>query len=312
MSVEKNGKNDRQERVNRVKLLKKIILILLVTAIVIPTVLCIILFVRVHSLEEQVQGLYETQALELKQVKEQKEVAKVSAEAKIESNLLEAEETQQPQVEDNKCEVYLTFDDGPSANTAKILDILQEYHVKATFFVVGKTDEVSKENYKRIVAEGHTLGMHSYSHKYNEIYNSIEAYSEDLCKLQDYLYEITGIQSTYVRFPGGSSNKVSKVDMQDLISYLGEKGITYYDWNISCGDADASNLDSQIIVSNCLDKLKQYRNEAMILMHDAKDKNTTVEALPIMIESIQKMDDTVILPITEDTVPIQHVIVKEN
>ncbi len=311
MSVEKNCNNDRQERAKRVKLLKKIILILLVTAIVIPTVLCIILFVRVHSLEKQMQGLHETMALEQEQLQARKEAEQVAAEAVIEQKLLESEEeSEQPEAKDTRRKVYLTFDDGPSANTAEILDILQEYNVKATFFVVGKTDEVSIENYKRIVAEGHTLGMHSYSHKYNEIYTSIEAYSEDLCKLQDYLYEITGVQSTYVRFPGGSSNKVSKVNMQDLISYLSEKKITYYDWNISCGDADTSNLDPQIIVSNCLDKLDQYRNEAMILMHDANDKKTTVEALPIMIESIQKMDDTVILPITEETVPIQHVIEK--
>lgn len=313
MSVEKKCNNDRQERAKRVKLLKKIILILLVTAIVIPTVLCIILFVKVHSLEKQIQGLYETKALEQEQLQARKEAEQVAAEAAIEGKLLESEEEdEQPEAEDTRRKVYLTFDDGPSANTAEILDILQEYNVKATFFVVGKTDEVSKENYKRIVAEGHTLGMHSYSHKYNEIYASIEAYSEDLCKLQDYLYEITGVQSTYVRFPGGSSNKVSKVNMQDLISYLSEKEITYYDWNISCGDADTSNLNPQTIVSNCLDKLDQCRNEAMILMHDANDKKTTVEALPIMIESIQKMDDTVILPITEETVPVQHVIEKEN
>lgn len=311
MSVEKNCNSDRQKRAKRVKVLKKIILILLVIAIVIPTVLCIVLFARIHSLEKQVQRLYETKALEQEQIQVQKEAEQVAAEAAIEGKQLELEEeTGQPETEDTRKKVYLTFDDGPSANTTEILDILQKYHVKATFFVVGKTDEVSRENYKRIVAEGHTLGMHSYSHRYDEIYTSKEAYAEDLCKLQDYLYEITGVRSTYVRFPGGSSNKVSKVNMQDLISYLNEKGITYYDWNISCGDADTSNLDSQTIVSNCLDKLDQYRNEAMILMHDANDKKTTIEALPVIIESIQKMDDAVILPITEETIPIQHVIEK--
>lgn len=309
MSVEKRTNRNRQERAKRVKVLKKIILIVMITAIIIPTVLCFLLLVKVHSLEDRMQSLYETIAFNQEQQQEQKEIEQVKSEAVIEQKTMESVESEHPQ-DDIKRKVYLTFDDGPSANTSDILDILQKYNVKATFFVVGKTDAESIDNYKRIVTEGHTLGMHSYSHRYNEIYASTEAYSEDLCKLQEYLYDVTGIRSTYVRFPGGSSNKVSKVTMQELISYLHTTGITYYDWNISSGDADTSNRNTQTIVSNCLDKLYQYRNEAMILMHDAKDKKTTVEALPIIIESIQKMDDTVILPITEETVPVQHVIEK--
>ena len=85
----------------------------------------------------------------------------------------------------------LTFDDGPSSNTAAILDTLAQYNVKATFFVVGKEDEESQEMYKRIVNEGHTLGMHSYSHKYSVIYDSLENFEDDFTKIQNYLYDIT-------------------------------------------------------------------------------------------------------------------------
>lgn len=202
--------------------------------------------------------------------------------------------------------VYLTFDDGPSSNTGRILDILAQYGVKATFFVVGKEDAQYQELYQRIVAEGHTLGMHSYSHKYDEIYQSVDSYAQDLSQLQEFLYETTGVWCRYCRFPGGSSNTVSRVDMYDLIQYLDEQDITYFDWNVSSGDASNSYISESAIINNCMATLPQYQ-ESIILMHDASNKNTTVEALPDLIEQIQAMDNTVIVPITEDTEPIQHI-----
>ena len=306
MSVDQNDKNSRLKRANRVKQLKRLILILTTVLIIIPIILCVILLWKFKGLEKQIEELQETKALQ----RESQEVGHTAAQVTLSANILENRDStreKQNYDEDTRRRVYLTFDDGPSDNTSKILDILAEYHVKATFFVVGKPDEASIENYKRIVAEGHTLGMHSYSHKYNEIYASKEAYIEDLTKLQDYLYDITGVRSRYVRFPGGSSNQVSQVDMQVLIDYLNENDISYFDWNISSGDANASRVSVKRITSNCMSKLEQFTSEAMILMHDANDKESTVEALPIMIEQIQEMDDTVILPITEETIPIRHV-----
>ncbi|MBD5484495.1 MAG: polysaccharide deacetylase, partial [Lachnospiraceae bacterium] len=173
--------------------------------------------------------------------------------------------------------VYLTFDDGPSSNTNRILDILAEYDVKATFFVVGKEEEGYQALYKRIVDEGHTLAMHSYSHKYNEIYQSLESYSADLSKLQEFLYDTTGVWCRYCRFPGGSSNTVSRVDMHELIAYLDEQDMSYFDWNISSGDAMSSSISPEEIIRNCTAKLKNY-DEAIILMHDASEKNSTVRA----------------------------------
>lgn len=210
------------------------------------------------------------------------------------------------QEDENIRKVYLTFDDGPSSNTGRILDILAEYDVKATFFVVGKEEEEYQPLYKRIVEEGHTLAMHSYSHKYNEIYQSVESYSDDLSRLQEFLYDTTGVWCRYCRFPGGSSNQVSRVDMHELIAYLDEQDISYFDWNVSSGDASSAYISPENIIRNSTAQLRNYK-EAIILMHDASEKKSTVEALPELIETIQAMEDTKIVPITDDTEPIHHI-----
>lgn len=199
--------------------------------------------------------------------------------------------------------VYLTFDDGPSSNTERILDILDQYGVKATFFVVGK--EGYADQYKRIVEDGHTLAMHSYSHKYSEIYASLDAYKEDLTKLHDFLYEITGEDCKIVRFPGGSSNTISHIDMWELINYLNEENMVYFDWNVSSGDATGGRKSADQIAKNVLDSVGQFNN-AVVLFHDAAGKDSTVDALPVIIEKILESDNTVMLPISEDTVRVQH------
>ncbi len=201
--------------------------------------------------------------------------------------------------------VYITFDDGPSSRTNDILDVLDEYGVKATFFVTGKPDSKYTDVYKRIVDDGHTLGMHSYSHRYSELYESLSGFQTDLHNLQTFLYETTGVWSTYYRFPGGSSNTVSKVDMKELINYLELEKITYYDWNVASGD-DRSGITSDMIVANVMTGVPKFEN-SIILLHDASDKQATVDALPQIIEQVQALDNTVIVPITEDTLPVQHI-----
>ncbi|MCR5502431.1 MAG: polysaccharide deacetylase [Lachnospiraceae bacterium] len=201
--------------------------------------------------------------------------------------------------------VYLTFDDGPSANTDRILDILKEYDVKATFFVTGAMKESYTDELKRITEEGHTLGMHSYSHRYSEIYTSKEAFQEDLDRLQEFLYETTGVWPRIYRFPGGSSNTVSRIPVTDFIDCLNEEGIVYYDWNIMSGDAVEGSLSAERITKNCLAGLDSY-DECVILMHDSADRDTTVDALPGIIEGILNRGDCLILPITDDTTPVQH------
>lgn len=206
---------------------------------------------------------------------------------------------------DAKKKIYLTFDDGPSTNTDRILDILEENDVKATFFVCAKTDDFADEAYERIVEDGHSLGMHSYSHVYSKVYASMDSFVSDFTSLQEFLYEKTGVWSRIYRFPGGSSNKVSKVPMNELIDYLNDQGITYFDWNIQSGDAINGMLTEDAIIKNCTANIDKY-DECVILMHDAAGRKTTVDALDDVIRIIKARGDCEILPITDETIPIQH------
>ena len=334
--------NDRGARAARVKRLKRMLVIAFLTLLILPTILCAISFVRIHSLEKRIDALTtELGQLTERRVLSEDSVAGAPGEAQSgeagdgtdaatgagEAASTPAEgdqnapaegtdgaegnaEAQALPEEDHSRKVYLTFDDGPSIYTDDILDILAEYDVKATFFVVGKTDETSLAAYKRIVEEGHTLGMHSYSHKYNEIYTSEEAFAEDFEKLRSYLEEVTGVSPQFYRFPGGSSNTVSSTDMRVFANFLRDQGVTYFDWNISSGDASGGTLSASTIRRNALSGIAD-KNTAVILFHDAGDKYSTVRALPDIIKDLQAMENTVLLPITEDTVPIQHVTFEE-
>ena len=299
-------------RSQRVKRLKKMILWTIALAILIPVIGCILLSVRVFQLKKQVAVLTEQLSTE----EMQEEASGVYETTKVEESVRDTEtKAEEPAkinpVKSSGKKVYLTFDDGPSSNTDQILDILKDYDVKATFFVVGKTDERSVKAYQRIVEEGHTLAMHSYSHRYDEIYESKEAFARDLNSLQEYLYETTGVWPRIYRFPGGSSNTVSKVDMQELIEYLTDIGITYFDWNVASGDAVSRTLPADTIVNNCLSGIEKQK-ESVILMHDASNKGTTIEALPRIIEAIQEQGDAELLPITDETVPVQHIAAPEK
>ena len=299
-------------RSQRVKRLKKMILWTIALAILIPVIGCILLSVRVFQLKKQVAVLTE----QLPTEEMQEEASGVYETTKVEESVRDTEtKAEEPAkinpVKSSGKKVYLTFDDGPSSNTDQILDILKDYDVKATFFVVGKTDERSVKAYQRIVEEGHTLAMHSYSHRYDEIYESKEAFARDLNSLQEYLYETTGVWPRIYRFPGGSSNTVSKVDMQELIEYLTDIGITYFDWNVASGDAVSRSLPAETIVNNCLSGIEKQK-ESVILMHDASNKGTTIEALPQIIEAIQEQGDAELLPITDETVPVQHIAAPEK
>lgn len=307
------------KRHKRVDRLKKGIMGLFVFAVLAPIVLTVVFTLRINSLEKRLRDV--TGNLEKLQAEEQKSAveAYVSAlgnpsgqegasgqEATAGQEDARGQEDASDEENVTVRKVYLTFDDGPSSNTDNILDILDTYGVKATFFVTGKEGAKTEASYRRIVEEGHTLGMHSYTHDYSVIYASEEAFMEDMEKLQRYLYDVTGVQSTYIRFPGGSSNKVSDVDMRLLITDVHEAGMEYFDWNVSSQDASSKPLTKEEILDNCLNSIERFQN-CIILMHDAGSKDSTVEALPELIEHIQAMEHTELLPITEDTVPVWHI-----
>jgi len=299
----------RKYRINR---LKKIIVFFLLLLLLLPTVLSIVLFGKVASLEKKILEIAENERKDIEDevLQGNQEVQKINLEENL-SQTMNSDENLEPikqkdkSLEDNRNKVYLTFDDGPSYITNEILDILKEYEVKATFFVVGKKGKENEAMYRRIVNEGHTLGLHSYSHVYSEIYESIEAYMLDLMKLQMYLKEVTGINSTFVRFPGGSSNNVSKIDMREVIAYLDEMGMTYFDWNATSGEEKAGWKSVEDTVNNATATIDSQK-VTMILMHDSGNKSAIVQALPLIIEKILIEENRVILPITEETVPIQH------
>jgi len=205
---------------------------------------------------------------------------------------------------DTRKKVYLTFDDGPSSNTNAILDILKEYNAKATFFVNAKNSEVYGDEYKRIVEEGHTLALHSYTHVYADVYASVDAFMKDTHKLIDFLYELTGVKCNIYRFPGGSSNTKTKIDIKEFGRALDAEDIVYFDWNVSSGDAVSPALSADEIYTNVTSGVVK-KNTPVVLMHDLKSKATTVEALPRILQFLIDNDYN-IAAIDSSTELVQH------
>lgn len=188
--------------------------------------------------------------------------------------------TEEP-TDDDKV-VYLTFDDGPSENTKKILDILAEYNAKATFFITG-ANEQCRSYIKEAYEAGHTIGLHTYTHDYDKVYKSDEAYFDDLEQVGQVAKEQIGFVPCFIRFPGGSSNMISaeynKGIMTRLVKSVQEKGYQYYDWNLDSGDAAGCGKE-EIEQNATTDKI----HHVMILFHDTQTKDATVEALPYILK----------------------------
>ena len=306
-------RNQRRRR-KRIGRIKSAIVLTITGWMILSMVLIILLFARTASLERKLDRLLDAESRNAVPVMETETAFDVQAKTEAASDVQEdavpagtpvALDADNLAEEGDVHKVYLTFDEGPSENTAAILDILAEYDVKATFFVVGSEDEEAQALYQRIVDEGHTLGMRSYSNKYSVIYQSEEAFEEDYMKLRDYLHEVTGTEPRYYRFPGGSSNQISNVPMSSLIDFLNQRGTVYYDWNVSAGDAASMAYTPEEIVANVTEDVVKYKT-SVVLLHDSSDKSATVEAVGPLIEALQEMDAE-ILPIDEDTQVIQFV-----
>lgn len=179
--------------------------------------------------------------------------------------------------------VYLTFDDGPSNNTRIVLDILDKYNVKATFFVVAALNDSYEDIYKEIVDRGHTIAIHSYCHDYNVVYSDLDSFAADVQSMRDYIYNLTGYTSNIYRFPGGSSSTLGNMDRADCIRYLNAQGIVYFDWNVSSGDASFSFVSPAQIEANIFNDLGTY-DESVVLMHDSSSKTSTMVALESVIK----------------------------
>ena len=195
--------------------------------------------------------------------------------------------------------MYLTFDDGPSAEcTDKVLDVLKEKNVKATFFLIGEYVEKYPEVAKRIVAEGHTIGIHCYQHDYGVIYESKESYLEDFQKAYDTIYEITGVEAKLFRFPGGSVNAYNEDVREEIIEEMTNRGYIYFDWNAGLEDA-AGKYEPQQLIENA-----RYttlgRKRIVMLAHD-RVLNTVL----CLSDLIDQFPEYRMEPLTDETEPIQ-------
>ncbi len=187
---------------------------------------------------------------------------------------------------------YLTFDDGPSERTDEVLDVLKQKNVKATFFVTKQDTNANRARLKRIVEEGHTLGMHTATHEYSLIYASVEDFLTDYYELYKWIVEVTGEAPTIFRFPGGSVNGYNRSIYQEIIAEMTRRGFVYFDWNVSSGDMTSSPLPAGKITENCLNDAHKLQC-AVVLLHDSVTKNTTVDALPEIISRFQESGFTV-------------------
>lgn len=181
----------------------------------------------------------------------------------------------------------LTFDDGPSVSTGRVLDILDRYGVKATFFVVGagKSGQADQERMRAIVDAGHTIAMHSWTHDYKKVYASVESFLDEFSALYQYIYEVTGVHPQLYRFPGGSINGYDRGVYQEIIAEMTRRGFIYFDWNASAQDATPTPRPSWDIAADCLKGVG--RELVVVLAHDSAARGTTVDALPAIIEGYQ-------------------------
>ncbi len=209
----------------------------------------------------------------------------------------------QPFAENRANTVYLTFDDGPSGHTTAVLDALKASNAKATFFVIGQNIAGKEATLKRAVAEGHTIGIHTYAHNYNAVYGSVEAFLEDFHQTYQAVYNATGVYPTIFRFPGGSINAYNRDVYQEIISEMLRRGFVYYDWNASCGDADGS-ARTWSEMADLVIKGVQNNEHPIVLLHDGVDKAVTAQALPTILQRLTQAGytcaplDNTVRPIT--------------
>ena len=201
---------------------------------------------------------------------------------------------------------YLTFDDGPSSITNSVLDILKKYNVKATFFVIN-SGSYNKTTLQREVNEGHTIGLHAYDHNYAIAYKDDNSYLDGIDKLRAKVKADTGFDSHYIRFPGGSSNTISKRNSKGIMSRITktakQRGYKYYDWNVDDDDAGRARTADDCY-NNVVKELRPNRSN-IVLMHDFGTNKKILDALPRIIEYCQKNGYTM-LPIDDNTPEIHH------
>ena len=264
----------------------------------------IIILSSIFSIVIKYNQRVEPMQIEEEKESEEEEIMKIA----IETQKREEELEKMKQEEENATGIiYLTFDDGPTSDsTPQILDILKDRNIKATFFVL-HYDENHEQFIKREKNEGHTIALHGYSHTYSEVYPSADTCLENFRKIKEQVYQTTGIESKIIRFPGGSSNLVSKKYcegvMTELVTRVVDEGYRYFDWNVDSDDAGHAKT-SQDIYNNVIYGIKPGRSN-VVLMHDFAGNYKTIEALNDIINWGLEQG-YVFRRITEETPMVTH------
>ncbi|MBR2928494.1 MAG: polysaccharide deacetylase [Oscillospiraceae bacterium] len=285
--------------IGSVRFYKNMILLFFIIAILVPTGFAIGYRGTIREMKGEISGLQEQSAL-LQQLEAENAALELAIEEKEEERIrLEAEAPDyqklypdfyapQPLAATERKEnvVYLTFDDGPSYCTDEILDILEKKGAKATFFVVGQSREENLRRMRRIVEEGHAIGMHSFTHEYSMIYDSVESYLSDMYAVFCQIKEVTGVTPTLFRFPGGSINGYNSALYQEMIAEMVRRGFVPHDWNVSSEDASGSSVPTSHII-DCVVGGASGRSRSIVLMHDGAGKSSTANALSQIIDRLQ-------------------------
>jgi peptidoglycan/xylan/chitin deacetylase (PgdA/CDA1 family) len=268
-----------------IRFFKHLILGIIAALIIVPTTMTGVLLVKVNSYQNTIQALKKGQdRVSGNLVEPATPISTKSAAADLAYQTLYPNlKVTPPQMQTmQKKVVYLTFDDGPSNRTLEILRILRKQHIKATFFVVGKSDNYSKAIMRQIVKQGHTIGVHTYSHNYQQVYASVEAFLADFNREYNLVYQATGVRPNIFRFPGGSINGHNARLYPQIIAEMIRRGFEYYDWNVSSNDAVTSQNSVANIVQASTMGVGNF-SRIFYLAHDSAYKTETVQALPSII-----------------------------
>ena len=284
--------NEQRERRKRINRLKTGIVMTIAIWMLGSFLAIIILSVQVYKLNKQVAnitgGNVQTQTTDT----EAQSLGNTQLDEESYANVVTGIDTEDNfAVEGDVHNVYLTFNSVPGENTNAILDVLAAYGVKATFFVSGSEEEGAEAVYQRIVNEGHTIAVHTASHQYTEIYSSVEAYLTDFEKMSSHIESVTGVKPEIFRFPGGSVNTYNSSLYREIIAEMTRRGYTYYDWNVSSGDAAIGVVTKERIISNVLTG-SAAQDDAIVLMHDGPGHSATAAALPQIIEGLKEQGYT--------------------
>lgn len=293
MNEEVSGENKKKLNYKRV-LLVVVIIIIMLLLIIFATV------IKNNNKAEQIR-------IEADKVAEE-EIMKIAIETQKKEEERQREKEREKQEEESATGIiYLTFDDGPTSDsTPQILEILKRRNIKATFFVL-HYDEQHEQFIKREQQEGHTIALHGYTHNYSELYQSAETCIENFEKIGNQVYQTTGERSKIIRFPGGSSNTISKKYckgvMTELVNRVIELGYRYFDWNVDSDDAGHAKT-SQDIYNNVTSGIKPERKN-VVLMHDFARNYKTIDALDSII-SWGLEQGYVFRKITDETPMVTH------